>query len=84
MKRDTNPITRIRESLGWSKAEMSRRSGVAQASISHYESGLYLPPPRVVAHLIRAASLAGQRCTFDDIYGPLNLHRKPIRGTSKS
>lgn len=63
-----NSIRQIRERLGVTQSTLAEAIGVAQATISQYESGAVLPSPQVGNCLIRFAATKGIALTFDDIY----------------
>ena len=48
-----------RAGLHWSQVELSRRSGVAPATIAAFETGLRTPYPRTVRDLEAALETAG-------------------------
>ena len=48
-----------RAGLHWSQVELSRRSGVAPATIAAFEKGLRTPYPRTVRDLEAALETAG-------------------------
>ena len=48
-----------RAGLGWSQVELSRRSGVAAATIAAFENGLRTPYPRTVRDLEATLKTAG-------------------------
>jgi transcriptional regulator with XRE-family HTH domain len=50
-------LRRIREDRGWSQAELSRRSGVNQQTISHYEANTRKPKPENLYRLAAALSV---------------------------
>lgn len=50
-----------RAGLQWSQAELSRRSGVAPATIAAFEKGIRSPYPRTVRDLETALKSAGVR-----------------------
>ena len=48
-----------RAGLHWSQSELSRRSGVAPATIAAFEKGIRTPYPRTVRDIVAALELAG-------------------------
>lgn len=56
-----------RAGLKWSRAELSKRSGVAQARIAEFEKGLRQSYPRTVRDLWEALETGGTAFTADGV-----------------
>ena len=56
-----------RAGLRWSRAELSKRSGVAQATIAEFEKGLRQSYPRTVRDLRKALETGGAAFTDDGV-----------------
>lgn len=57
MTEKSHPLRGARELRGWSAAEMARRSGLSEASISRIEARKRKPSADTVAKLARALNL---------------------------
>ena len=56
-----------RAGLRWSRAELSKRSGVAQATIAEFEKGIRQSYPRTLRDLRRALEAGGVAFTDEGV-----------------
>ena len=56
-----------RAGLEWSRAELSKRSGVAQATIAEFEKGSRQSYPRTVRDLRKALEMGGAAFTSNGV-----------------
>jgi len=61
-----NRVRAVRESRGWSQAELARACGLSRQALSAIESGRYVPNTAVALQLARALG-----CTVEELFAPL-------------
>lgn len=64
----TNPFQRFRSMRGLSQLELATLIGVAQPTLSMYESGKRRPQPQVAQRFLEACR-GKMRCSLEEIYG---------------